>query len=110
MKTYTLNEYMNHDVHRHKGVQGPRLRALCADGFSISVQASKFHYCTPRVNGPIEEYTAFELGFPSEAEGVLLEYAEDKSSPTDTVYGRVPRDVVEALLEEHGGIVGVALS
>ena len=40
---------------------------VCKDGTTLSVQASEFHYCTPRDNkGP---YTHVEIGFPSTIEG-----------------------------------------
>ena len=74
----------------------------CADGFTMSVQASEFHYCTPRDNdGP---YAEFEVGFPSQPEDQLMPYAEDPERPTDTVYGYVPLEVIEALIEKHGGV------
>jgi hypothetical protein len=68
----------------------------------MSVQASEFHYCTPRDNdGP---YAEFEVGFPSQPEDQLMPYAEDPERPTDTVYGYVPLEVIEALIEKHGGV------
>lgn len=79
-----------------------RPRVTCADGFNVSIQASEYHYCQPRDNfGP---YQSFELGFPSEAEPLILEYAESDGDPTDAVYGQVPRDVVIAVIEKHGGL------
>ena len=42
--------------------EGLRTRLICKDGFSVSVQASEFHYCRPRINGA-DEYEAVELGF-----------------------------------------------
>ena len=44
-------------------------RAICKDGFSLSVQADSMTYCSPRVNDAYE-YTAVEVGFPSWAEPV----------------------------------------
>jgi hypothetical protein len=74
----------------------------CSDGFKVSVQASKTHYCRPRINhGP---YSHVELGFPSEKVDEWMEWAETPESPTDTVYGWVPVEVVESVLEQHGGI------
>jgi hypothetical protein len=74
----------------------------CADGFKMSVQASQFHYCSPRDNkGP---YTAYEIGFPSEKEEALMPYAEDEDNPTETVYGWVPVAVINAIITKHGGI------
>lgn len=80
----------------------------CADGLRLSVQASCTHYCTPRDSvGP---WVAVEVGYPSERVEELMEYAENPDEPTDTVYGWVPVEVVEAVVEKHGGIVGRCLS
>lgn len=80
----------------------------CADGLELSVQASCTHYCTPRDSvGP---WVAVEVGFPSERVEELMEYAENPNEPTDTVYGWVPVEVVEAVIEKHGGIAGRCLS
>lgn len=79
-------------------------KVICNDGFTMSVQASEAHYCTPRqsYDGP---YSAFEIGFPSQAEDLIAEYAEDTSSAlTDTVYPQVPVDLIDQVIEKHGGI------
>lgn len=74
---------------------------VCADGFSLSVQASMHHYCTPRNNeGP---WTEVEVGFPSVLEEILLPYAEDEEDPIETVYGYVPVSVVRGVIRKHGG-------
>ena len=39
-------------------------RIECADGFSMSVQASRFNYCEPRVDDA-KAYTEVEVGFPT---------------------------------------------
>ncbi|MFA5377810.1 MAG: hypothetical protein WC455_18815 [Dehalococcoidia bacterium] len=78
-----------------------RPKIECADGLILSVQASHGHYCTPREDeGP---YTAVEVGYPSEAIPEFMEYCESPERPTDTVYGWVPFEVVEAVIEKHGG-------
>ena len=78
-------------------------RVVCADGFNMSIQADEFVYCSPRNNdGP---YTAVEIGFPSHHEDLILEFAEDKDTPTQTVYGWVPSHIVSLVLAKHGGIV-----
>lgn len=77
----------------------------CADGFEMSVQASRFHYCTPRETLKSGNYDAWEIGFPSAKEEALLPYIDDgDKDPTDTVYGYVPTELVDAVLEKHGGI------
>lgn len=81
-----------------------RERITCNDGFSMSVQASYFHYCKPRINLPDGNYEAVEIGFPSEKEELIMEFAEDDKDPTDTVYGYVPIEIVEKVIEKHGGM------
>ena len=81
---------------------GVRLPVMCADGFKVSIQASSAHYSVPRDN--VRAYRACELGYPSEADDLIKEYAEGEDY-TDTVYAYVPAKVIQALLEKHGGIV-----
>jgi len=77
-------------------------RITCADGFSISVQATQGAYCKPRSNlGPWYEV---ECGFPSEKPELIMSYAEQPEKPTETVYGYVPIELVEQLLLLHGGM------
>lgn len=74
-------------------------------GLRISVQASHLHYCEPSKDmGSYTEYTAFEIGFPSEVIEDLLPYAYDPEDPTDTVYAYVPFEVIQKVIEDHGGI------
>ncbi len=89
-------------------------RIVCADGFSISVQAAASSYCTPRCDSPDTPYTHVECGFPSSTPMTpeLKYYAEalygrDESECdfTETVYGYVPVEIVKAELQEHGGVV-----
>jgi hypothetical protein len=80
----------------------PAPEIVCVDGFTMSVQASIYHYCEPRDNdGP---YTQFEVGYPSEREESLMPFCEDADKPTDTVYGYVPYEVVMDVIEKHGGV------
>ena len=113
--------------------QEVRPRIVCNDGYSVSVQASEYMYCEPRytqwknedgwqvINGDywsssgtprnfetdhFTPYESVELGFPSEADELIYEYAEDDDY-TSTVYGHVPVKIVEQLIEKHGGYKGV---
>ncbi len=72
-----------------------RRRLVCKDGFNMSVQDEDFNYC--------DEYTV-EIGTPSEVEPLILCYAEDAINPTETIYGFVPLDEVEAVIQKHGGL------
>lgn len=75
----------------------------CADGFKMSVQSSKSHYCQPRDSaGP---WIKVEVGFPSakvEAFMPFIDGGED-TDPTETVYGYVPVDLVVQAIMDHGG-------
>lgn len=74
---------------------------VCADGFSMSVQASATNYCSPRTDsGP---YDSVEVGYPNRTEQLLLQWAEDPGDPTGTVYGYVPSLVVWDVINKHGG-------
>ena len=55
--------------------QPARDTVVCKDGFTMSVQASAYHYCTPRINHS-EGYLEVEIGFPSERERLLDRYCE----------------------------------
>jgi hypothetical protein len=80
-----------------------RDRLVCNDGFSVSVQGgTEFHYCLPRMH--TNEYEYVELGFPSEPSDLILQFAEDSKHPERTVYGFVPIEIVEQLIQSHGGI------
>ena len=73
----------------------------CRDGFRMSVQASSHHYCEP--TSDVGPWTHVEVGFPSQVEPMLWQYAERLGEWTDCVYPRVPIEVVVAVIEVHGG-------
>ena len=99
----TTNEYLQ-KTYMNDVTFWVRPRVICADGFSISVQANEYTYCSPRITYP-GEYMEVELGYPSEPDELIEEYAEDWDDLTNTVYGYVPIEIVDKLLEKHGGIV-----
>jgi hypothetical protein len=74
----------------------------CSDGFTMSVQTGRTHYCKPRDNyGP---WHSAEVGYPSARVEEFMPYIDGKDSdPTDTVYGYVPMDVIAAVIDQHGG-------
>ena len=76
---------------------------VCKDGFSMSVQASSRHYCTPK--NDVGPYNTVEVGMPSAKEALLMPYAEDASSPTSTVYGWVPSNIIWDVITRRGGYV-----
>lgn len=88
-----------------------RTRIILADGESVSVQANEYCYCHPRSNVSWADldyydvpYYEYEIGFPSFKADEWMEYADQPEQPTETVYGYVPVDVVQAVLDAHGGI------
>lgn len=86
----------------------PLPRIICSDGSAVSVQASEYHYCTPRNNeGP---YTHVEAGYPQGKVPVSWKkYAEDKEDLNATVYPYMPIYLVEKYINLHGGLVQGAL-
>ena len=103
IKEWLKNTYR---AKQFKGVtiQDIREKITCSDGFEMSVQASSFHYCQPRKNLPNGEYQEVEIGFPSAEEELISAYAEYPDKLTKTVYGYVPIDIVEKVIEKHGGV------
>jgi len=84
--------------------KGLNKTVTCADGFKMSVQANANAYCSPRINNA-ERYTSCEVGYPSQAEDLILEYAEDRDHPTETVYGWVPSERISLVIAKHGGMI-----
>ena len=83
-------------------------KIVCADGFEMSVQVGFSLYSTPKKVA--KRYTAVEIGFPSEHEPLIEEFAEtfhqeeEEEDYTDMVYPYVPVKVVDKVLKKHGGI------
>lgn len=84
-------------------------RMTCADGFSMSAQGHAGAYSQPRDDWA-DDYREVEVGFPSEREDLLMPFVEDESRPTQTVYGYVPIDIVEAVIAKHGGMAEADVS
>ena len=112
-KRFALNYAFNFsNMSIDEDIPTTRTRIILADGESVSVQANEYAYCSPRENKFWSEllyyhavpYYEYELGFPSFVAGEWLEYAEQPEKPTDTVYGYVPVDLVQKVLDTHGGI------
>lgn len=86
---------------------------VCADGFTVSVQASSMHYAhdssgeapywnlgtDPQIAYP---FVTFEVGYPSENPPADVWDEYDSGG----VWAWVPREVVADLLDLHGGAVG----
>ena len=86
-------------------------RIHCKDGFSISIQVHNGNYCASE-NGVRTfgtDWKLVEWGFPSEqidAEKYHAEenFYEEEIDTTQTVGGYVEIELMDTLLQEHGGI------
>ncbi len=96
---FNLNEYLKNNRDSRKFGRVPRI--VCADGFSLSVQANHGAYSTPR--DEIGPWNEAEIGFPSQRVEEIMPYCEDSSDPTGTVYAYVPVSLIEKLINDHGG-------
>lgn len=74
------------------------------DGTTLSIQASDGHYSTPRADLSYNQYTEFEIGFPSKVFESILPYAEDPTEPTGTFYCYVPKEIIQDLIDSCGGV------
>ena len=72
----------------------PKRRCELASGYTVSVQASESHYCTPRINDA-KEYRSVEIWL----------FDEDGTPVTKNPQSYVPVSEVRNLIEAHGGIV-----
>lgn len=79
-------------------------RLTCADGFNLSVQAGSGYYCQPREYVGSGDYDAWEIGYPTQADELIIAFADDPKLPLQTIYSFVPTDIVDTLLQRHGGI------
>ena|SRR5687767_14087325 len=76
---------------------------VCADGTTLSVQASRLHYCEPRDNvGP---WTAVEVGYmTAQPEPSWVRYRD--GDDWRGIYGFVPVELVREHIKIHGGEAG----
>ena len=81
---------------------------VCTDGFRMSVQVGYSLYSEPKKVA--KRYSKVEIGYPSEHEPLIEEYAECYTFEeldidfTDTIYPYVPVKIVDKVLKKHGGI------
>ena len=105
------NHATSSDAFMNQMLTSTRLpQIICSDGFKMSVQVGFSLYSTPKKVA--KRYSAVEIGFPSEHEPLIEEFAEtfykedgeDVTDYTDTVYPYVPVKIVDKVLKKHGGI------
>ena len=103
-----INQYLRlflyGNVTHDRFYRSPAPQITCKDGFHISVQAGYFLYSSPKEDG-LSNYTHVECGFPSEEVAELMEYIEElERDPKESIYAFVPVEIVDKLIEKHGGI------
>ena len=105
LKVKVLNE---DPLMRHMMTSTRLPHIVCTDGFTMSVQVGYSLYSTPKKVA--KRYSAVEIGYPSEHEPLIEEYAECYTFEeldidfTDTIYPYVPVKIVDKVLKKHGGI------
>ena len=90
-----LEEFLSVTNHCESG-DTIRPYIVCNDGFEISVQASKCHYCSPRENDA--DYNSVEIFV--EKKDKSIEQLLDKNK----VAGWVKHEIVQNLIDKHEGI------
>ena len=105
LKVKVLNE---DPLMKHMMTSSRLPHIVCTDGFTMSVQVWYSLYSTPKKVA--KRYSEVEIGYPSEHEPLIEEYAECFTFEeldidfTDTIYPYVPVKIVANVLEKHGGI------
>jgi hypothetical protein len=83
-------------------------KTTLADGVTLSIQASRFHYSAPRSDvGP---YFKVEVGYIKNDKGEQIAppdewriYSDGSEFPND-VYAYIPTKLVEEFIKSHGGV------
>ena len=80
--------------------RGERLvkNIICVDGFTMSAQASSYHYCFPKEDG-LKVYETYEVGHPNKKERLLSKYRVDPG-----IYAFVPAEIINKIVDKHGGL------
>lgn len=71
------------------------------DGTVLSIQASTFHFCTPKTTLPYDKYSHFEVY--SSKEMPALDTHEDMEL-RDNIYQQVPVETLITVITQCGGI------
>lgn len=98
----TVNEFLQKYRRVKWDINVTRPRVCCADGYSVSIQAGWGIYSTPCKDA--DYYEAVELGFPSMIDEDLAAYYDG------SICAFVPVDLVDKVLQKHGGIVKLDFS
>ena len=95
-------DYVNEHLAKHSMRIRPRI--VCADGWSLSVQAGEGLYSNPQTaNAP--HYSMVEVGYPERADGSAY-YPRQFGQWSGTVCGWVSVAKVNRWIKHHGGLKG----
>jgi hypothetical protein len=98
---FDINKYIQEN--RSFGPTRQVKEIVCSDGFRMSVQAGPTLYSSPR--DWADHYEEVEVGFPSQVEVRLMPFIDERNAdPTNTVYGWVPVETINQIVEDHGGL------
>lgn len=92
---FSVNDYFKANPQR------VRKAVTCKSGLTLSIQASRTHYCSPQANeGP---YSLVEVMVCTDVHPRA--FIKDKGRRAeDGVYGWVPVSLVQAVIEKNGGV------
>lgn len=88
------------------GISNIRPKVHCKDGFSVSVQANRGHYSTPRQDN-LPFYSAVEVGYPSEIDQELNSVGTNEWSggnELEKVWPYMDVNFISKIIDKHGGI------
>lgn len=94
-------EYATKHRHTRAGVISLLPQLKLKDGMELSVQASETHLCEPQETLETADYESVEVLAPEKLE-VIKNYRDSYSDAY--LYNRVPVELMEKLVTEHGGI------
>ena len=95
----TVREFLRkYPVSQSKWV---RPHVICADGYTMSIQASDYHYCIPRKDNA-DDYEAVEVMVISSRDPKSL-----RPYSVGGVYAFVPIEMLERIVKRHGYIGAV---
>ena len=100
IRHYIDGRFKNDNQTLSERLSEQKIKQMCFGDLKLSIQASEYHYCSPRKD--CDYYYEVEIGFPNFnfSEDFILKYAEDKDTPQDTVYAYIPISVLSKELSE----------
>jgi len=100
-----IMDYVNEYLAKAKAKEGTSVveHMRCADGTTLSVQASRGHYCRPKSHtGP---WTHVEVWCIVGPKGMSIRLPSWGDGGQYDPYAYVPVEKVNAFIERHGGLV-----